>query len=140
MAGREQPASNLAFGRFVALLRKLAERERATFVYRFVEGMTVAQVAVALNVSEPTARRSFSRAYARMQKWAARDPFLYDYLQRRAFGSPWQAAADEEALADVPEFADGERALSDDFAQLAFAGAGAKVAGPGLLVAYGRVD
>jgi DNA-directed RNA polymerase specialized sigma24 family protein len=66
--------------RFVDLVRKLAERERATFVFRFIEGMTVAQVAVAMNVSEPTARRSFSRAWARMQKWAERDPFLNDYL------------------------------------------------------------
>ena len=108
MAGREQPASNLAFGRFVALLRKLAERERATFVYRFVEGMTVAQVAVALNVSEPTARRSFSRAYARMQKWAARDPFLHDYLQRRGFGMSWRTAADDDAIAEGAELSEGE--------------------------------
>jgi RNA polymerase sigma factor (sigma-70 family) len=75
-----QPVASLAFARFTRLLRKLAERERATFVYRFVEGMTVAQVAQALNLSEPTARRSFSRAWLRMQKWAARDPFLNEYL------------------------------------------------------------
>lgn len=98
LAGREQPASNLAFVRFVALLRRLAERERTTFVYRFIEGMTVAQVAVALNVSEPTARRSFSRAFARMQKWAEKDPFLNDYLLRRRLSLPWQA----QALDDEP--------------------------------------
>jgi RNA polymerase sigma-70 factor, ECF subfamily len=96
LAGREQPASNLAFVRFVALLRRLAERERTTFVYRFIEGMTVAQVALALNVSEPTARRSFSRAFARMQKWAEKDPFLNDYLLRRRLALPWQ----EQALDD----------------------------------------
>jgi RNA polymerase sigma-70 factor (ECF subfamily) len=99
LAGREQPASNLAFVRFVALLRRLAERERTTFVYRFIEGMTVAQVATALNVSEPTARRSFSRAFARMQKWAEKDPFLNDYLQRRTLELPWQdQALDDEGF------------------------------------------
>ncbi len=111
VAGREQPASNLAFVRFVALLRRLAERERTTFVYRFIEGMTVAQVAVALNVSEPTARRSFSRAFARMQKWAEKDPFLNDYLQRRTLALPWQEQAleDEGFEGNVPQAAPRER-------------------------------
>lgn len=100
VAGREQPASNLAFVRFVALLRRLAERERTTFVYRFIEGMTVAQVALALNVSEPTARRSFSRAFARMQKWAEKDPFLNDYLLRRRLALPWQEHALDDEVFD----------------------------------------
>jgi RNA polymerase sigma factor (sigma-70 family) len=86
IAGRDQPASNLAFGHFMALVRQLAEREQTTFVYRFIERMTVAQIASAMGISEPTARRSFSRAWARMQKWAARDPFLNDYLQGRRPG------------------------------------------------------
>lgn len=98
LAGREQTASNLAFVRFVGLLRKLAERERNTFVCRFVEGMTVAQVAIALNISEPTARRSFSLAWARVQKWAARDPFLQDYVHRQALASPRHDVAAEELL------------------------------------------
>ena len=59
----------------------------------------VAQVATALNVSEPTARRSFSRAFARMQKWAEKDPFLNDYLQRRTLELPWQdQALDDEGF------------------------------------------
>jgi RNA polymerase sigma-70 factor (ECF subfamily) len=95
IAGRDQPASNLAFGHFMALVRQLAKREQATFVYRFVERMTVAQIATAMNISEPTARRSFSRAWARMQKWAARDPFLNDYLQGRRPG-----LLDEDVLRD----------------------------------------
>jgi RNA polymerase sigma-70 factor, ECF subfamily len=86
--GRDQPASNLAFGHFMRLVRQLAEREQATFVYRFIERMTVAQIASAMNISEPTARRSFSRAWARMQKWAARDPFLNDYLHGKRLDLP----------------------------------------------------
>jgi RNA polymerase sigma-70 factor, ECF subfamily len=83
VAASEQPASSLAFNRFARLVRKLADRDQATFVHRFIEGMTVAQVAKVMNVSEPTARRSFSRAWARMHQWAARDPFLNDYLHGR---------------------------------------------------------
>lgn len=99
----DQPASNLAFARLTRLVRKLAERERATFVYRFVEGMTVTQIATAMHISEPTARRSFSRAWTRMQKWAAADPFLNDYLLRRRLDVPvHHAALDDEALDSVP--------------------------------------
>ena len=87
VSGRDQPASNLAFTRFTRLIRQLAERDRTTFVYRFIDGMTLSQIAKALNISEPTARRSFSRAWGRMQKWAARDPFLNEYLERRRPGS-----------------------------------------------------
>jgi len=104
LAGRDQPAANLAFVRFVSLLRKLAERERSTFVYRFIEGMTVAQVAVAMNVSEPTARRSFSRAWSRMQKWAAQDPFLKDYLHSKQLGP------DERTLPALRSAGSGSRA------------------------------
>ncbi len=84
----DQPASNLAFGHFMRLVSQLAEREQATFVYRFIERMTVAQIASAMNISEPTVRRSFSRAWARMQKWAARDAFLNDYLHARRLDLP----------------------------------------------------
>jgi RNA polymerase sigma factor (sigma-70 family) len=88
IASGEQPASNLAFERFAGLVRKLATREQATFVCRFIERMTVAQIATAMKISEPTARRSFSRAWARMQKWAARDPFLIDYLHGKQLALP----------------------------------------------------
>jgi uncharacterized protein YjcR len=97
-----QPPESFAFVRFTRLIRKLAERERATFVFRFIEGMTVAQIAQALNVSEPTARRSFSRAWARMQKWAARDPFLNDYLLGSRHGFPEDDSAQDD---DAPDSA-----------------------------------
>lgn len=100
----DQPASSLAFVRLTGLVRKLAERERATFVYRFVEGMTVTQIAAAMHISEPTARRSFSRAWTRMQKWAAADPFLNDYLLRRRLDVPaLHASLDDEPADSTPE-------------------------------------
>lgn len=107
ITGRDQPASNLAFARFTRLIRQLAERDRATFVYRFIDGMTLSQIAQAMSISEPTARRSFSRAWARMQKWAARDPFLNDYLQRRR---PGLTAEDDGSRDDETECAVADKA------------------------------
>jgi len=104
IAGRDQPASNLAFSHFMGLVRQLAKREQATFIYRFIERMTVAQIAMTMNISEPTARRSFSRAWGRMQKWAARDPFLSDYLQgRRQVSLAEDALRDDESECPIPE-------------------------------------
>jgi hypothetical protein len=42
--------------------------------------MDAPEVAAALGVSIPTARRAFSRAQMRMTLWAGRHPFLSDYL------------------------------------------------------------
>jgi RNA polymerase sigma-70 factor, ECF subfamily len=107
-----QPPASFAFVRFTRLIRKLAERERATFVFRFIEGMTVAQVAQALHISEPTARRSFSRAWTRMQKWAERDPYLNDYLHSSRLRFPEEASAPDDEVADLaadyPEIAVAE--------------------------------
>jgi len=103
LASGDLPATNLAFARFARLVRKLADRERATFVFRFIEGMTVAQIAALMNVSEPTVRRSFSRASASMRKWAAQDPFLNDYLQGRQLGLARNGAArDDDASERYP--------------------------------------
>jgi RNA polymerase sigma-70 factor (ECF subfamily) len=69
-----------AFNNLCQLMRRLKQRERAAFVMRFVQGMDAAEIAGALGVSEPTARRSFSRAHKLVSKWAQHDPFLVDYV------------------------------------------------------------
>lgn len=82
-----------AFARLERLVRRLGKRERATFVLRFIEGKTVAEVAEVLRVSQSTARRSLSRAQERVNGWAARDPFLLDYLEGEA-GTERRAASE----------------------------------------------
>jgi RNA polymerase sigma-70 factor, ECF subfamily len=67
---------------FYQVLGRINERDRAAFVLRFVEGMEAAEVAAALEVSVPTARRCFTRAWERVTFYAQRDPFLVDYLTR----------------------------------------------------------
>jgi RNA polymerase sigma-70 factor, ECF subfamily len=76
--------SREALIRFYRILERVRARDRAAFVLRYVEGMEVAEVAAALDVSVPTARRCFTRAWRRVVFFAERDAFLADYLPRRA--------------------------------------------------------
>lgn len=72
--------ASYALARLENLVLRLHKRERKTFVLRFVEGMTVSEIADALGISEATTRRSFTRAWRHVSKWAARDAFLSDYF------------------------------------------------------------
>jgi RNA polymerase sigma-70 factor (ECF subfamily) len=73
-------SSQHALINFYHTLNRINERDRTAFVLRFVEGMEAAEVAAALDVSVPTARRCFTRAWERVTFFARRDPFLVDYL------------------------------------------------------------
>lgn len=75
-------SAQLALLRFYALLDRINARDRTAFVLRYIEGMEAAEVAAALDVSVPTARRCFTRAWQRVTLWASRDPFLVDYLRQ----------------------------------------------------------
>jgi RNA polymerase sigma-70 factor (ECF subfamily) len=76
----EDMDSRQALARFYEILNKINQRDRMAFVLRFVEGMGVAEVAIALDVSVPTVRRCFKRAWERFTLLASRDPFLADYV------------------------------------------------------------
>ena len=67
---------------FYRALDRINARDRAAFVLRFIEGREAAEVAAALNVSVPTARRRFTRGWERVIFFAQRDPFLVDYLSQ----------------------------------------------------------
>jgi RNA polymerase sigma-70 factor (ECF subfamily) len=72
--------SRQALIHFYRALDRISARDRSAFVLRFIEGMEAAEVAEALGVSVPTARRCFTRAWERVTFFAQRDPFLVDYL------------------------------------------------------------
>lgn len=74
------PATSYAVIKLKRLLHRLSDQERASLLLRFGHGMTVTEVAEALQVSEPTAKRRLSRARESMGAWAARDEFLLSYL------------------------------------------------------------
>ena len=75
-------SSQHALIHFYRALNRINERDRTAFVLRFIEGMEAAEVAAALDVSVPTARRCFTRAWERVTFFAQRDPFLVDYLSK----------------------------------------------------------
>ena len=75
------PATSYAIIKLNRLLQRLSEQERASFVLRFGHGMTVTEVAEALRVSEPTAKRRLARARESLGVWATRDEFLFSYLR-----------------------------------------------------------
>jgi RNA polymerase sigma-70 factor, ECF subfamily len=88
LSGRSGAAgASYALSRLTELLRRLRKRERATFVHRFIEGMTVNEVADVLGVSCSTVRRSLSRAWEHVALWASRDPYLTDYI-RSEYAAP----------------------------------------------------
>ncbi len=80
----DEAAANYALLRLGKLLARLDERERRSFVLRHVEGRTALESAKVLGVSEPTVRRAFAYAWSRIRIWAARDPFLLDYIAEAA--------------------------------------------------------
>lgn len=80
VSGPDDAAANYALLRLGKLLGRLGERERQTFVLRFCEGRTALEAAKLLGVSEPTVRRALAYAWSRIRTWAARDPFLLDYI------------------------------------------------------------
>jgi RNA polymerase sigma-70 factor (ECF subfamily) len=74
------PAAKHAFVSLQHLVTRLRERDRVAFMLRFVQGMDSQEIGEVLGVSALTARRSFSRAWQRLNLWASRDRFLADYL------------------------------------------------------------
>jgi RNA polymerase sigma-70 factor, ECF subfamily len=82
VSDRADPTSKHAYSVLKKLVSRLRARERRAFTLRFLAGMDAAEVADALGVSTPTARRALSRANRRIKLWASRDPFLADYLNQ----------------------------------------------------------
>lgn len=62
--------------KFYGSLARLAPRERIVFVLRRVESMTVEEIAVAMEISESTVKRSLVRACERLSRWMDDEPRL----------------------------------------------------------------
>ena len=71
------------------LLGHLPDRRRLAFVLRFIQGMEMAEVATALEISESTAKREVARAKAAvLARGRRQEPALWEYLDR------WKGDAD----------------------------------------------
>jgi len=84
-----QATSRSAYVSLERLLSRLHARDRHAYVLHFVDGLKAADVAQALGVSVPTAKRSFGYAKKRIDGWALREPELAEYAQaaQRSFAS-----------------------------------------------------
>lgn len=75
------PAASYAAIKLNHLLQQLTEQERTSFVLRFAHGMTLPEVAQALQVSEPTAKRRLSRARECLAVQVSNNSLLLSYLR-----------------------------------------------------------
>src|SRR4051812_29243510 len=66
---------------FYALLDRLTESDRKTFVLRFFEGLGIIEVALALNVSVSTAKRRITRIRKRVATLIRDSPALASFLK-----------------------------------------------------------
>lgn len=73
--------SRQAVRAFYRILDGLCATDRTAFVLRFVEKMEMKDVAIALGVSESTAKRRTSSAWQRVQARVSKEPALLGYAQ-----------------------------------------------------------
>jgi RNA polymerase sigma-70 factor (ECF subfamily) len=88
---RDDVEARQALRRCYAIFDSLTAKERIAFVLRYMEGMTVHEVAVTLAVSPSTAKRWVSRGAARVAEQVSRDPGL-----RAFFGETSEEDAEHE--------------------------------------------
>jgi RNA polymerase sigma-70 factor, ECF subfamily len=60
--------------RLYGLLERLGPRDRLVFVLNRMESMSVEEIAVAMDISESTVKRSLAHAVARMRHWMQDEP------------------------------------------------------------------
>ena len=72
--------------KFHGLLERLAPRDRLVFMLRRVESMTVEEIAVTMEISESTVKRSMRRASGRLSRWIDADPGLAGLCDAERWG------------------------------------------------------
>jgi len=80
------PESREVLRRFYVVLDQLAARDRLVFALRYLESMTLEEIAVALEISLSTVKRNLHRASARVSRWIAADPDLVTFFEGRRRG------------------------------------------------------
>ena len=77
------PESREVLRRFYVVLDQLAARDRLVFALRFLESMTLDEIASTLEVSLSTVKRDLNRASARVSRWIAADRDLVAFFEGR---------------------------------------------------------
>jgi len=63
------------------VLDQIADRPRTAFILRYVEDLTVSEIAIAMHISDATAKRDVAKGRAKVLLLASREPTLCDYLR-----------------------------------------------------------
>lgn len=63
------------------VLDQVSERPRTAFILRYVEDLTISEIAVAMGTSDATAKRDVVRGRARVLLLASKEPSLCDHLK-----------------------------------------------------------
>ncbi|HET9960636.1 MAG TPA: sigma-70 family RNA polymerase sigma factor [Polyangiaceae bacterium] len=81
--GRDDPKAKAALIQLSRILDELRVNDRMAFVLHSLEGMQIAEIAAALDVSLSTAKRRVRRANEHVLKRVSRNALLADYVQER---------------------------------------------------------
>jgi RNA polymerase sigma-70 factor (ECF subfamily) len=74
------PPSREALRRLYFILDRFKTEERIAFAFHFLEGLSLEEVAAALNLSLPATQRVLARVWSRIVVFVERDNALVDYL------------------------------------------------------------
>jgi RNA polymerase sigma-70 factor (ECF subfamily) len=85
-ASPDDPKAKAALIHLNRILNELSAEYRIAFVLHSLEGMQVAEIAEALNVSYSTAKRRVQRANRHVLKRVSRNALLADYIRERTGG------------------------------------------------------
>ena len=72
--------------RFNALLNRLAPRARLVFVFRWMDRMTVEEIAQVMELSTSTVKRAIAHASGRLSDWVRADPELAALVEGKTWG------------------------------------------------------
>lgn len=81
------PESRELLGRFNRLLDRLTPRDRLVFVLRYMDEMTIAEIAETMELSTSTVKRAMTHACGRLSVWVAADPGLAAAARGKRWGS-----------------------------------------------------
>jgi RNA polymerase sigma factor (sigma-70 family) len=71
--------------RFHALLDRLKPRDRIVFTLKYMESLTVEEIAATMDISVSTVKRSMAHAANRLSQWIEADPGLANFLDTKGW-------------------------------------------------------
>jgi RNA polymerase sigma-70 factor, ECF subfamily len=87
LAARENPMQAVHIRSFYKVLDKMPIDERMMIIMRYLEGMTVDEIAAAARFSHSTVKRRLKRALDRLERLASREIVLVSLMEGNCYGT-----------------------------------------------------